>query len=235
MSRFSFSFSLKSFFLFVLVVGAGFGVWLSVVAPINQQWRAIHPLLDAGVSIETRSNGLPKWTSILFPSGQTSHIISADFNSHPVAVDAIRELRELPFLERLYLERADITDEHLREVAQLKSLRRISIWRTNVTDKGIKQLAKLPNLEFVDFHGTGGTWRSMLAFQQAGIECKFHQGSGLDVHNSEIDEWVKLKHKTVFLKVRELDDQGLTTILRCLLYTSPSPRDLSTSRMPSSA
>ena len=28
---------------------------------------------------------------------------------------------------------------------------------------------------------------------------------------------------------------SLTTLLTCLLYTSPSPRDLSTSRMPSSA
>ena len=31
------------------------------------------------------------------------------------------------------------------------------------------------------------------------------------------------------------DNIGLQTILSCLLYTSPSPRDLSTSRMPSSA
>ena len=29
--------------------------------------------------------------------------------------------------------------------------------------------------------------------------------------------------------------RAFTTFLRCLLYTSPSPRDLSTSRMPSSA
>ena len=31
------------------------------------------------------------------------------------------------------------------------------------------------------------------------------------------------------------DESGLWTIETCLLYTSPSPRDLSTSRMPSSA
>ena len=33
----------------------------------------------------------------------------------------------------------------------------------------------------------------------------------------------------------EMDSQGKTLSLFCLLYTSPSPRDLSTSRMPSSA
>ena len=40
---------------------------------------------------------------------------------------------------------------------------------------------------------------------------------------------INLKEPDDFLKVRET----LTRI--CLLYTSPSPRDLSTSRMPSSA
>ena len=31
------------------------------------------------------------------------------------------------------------------------------------------------------------------------------------------------------------DDANFSTTVTCLLYTSPSPRDLSTSRMPSSA
>ena len=35
--------------------------------------------------------------------------------------------------------------------------------------------------------------------------------------------------------VREIDRWGRVLIHNCLLYTSPSPRDLSTSRMPSSA
>ena len=33
----------------------------------------------------------------------------------------------------------------------------------------------------------------------------------------------------------KLSEHGMITCLTCLLYTSPSPRDLSTSRMPSSA
>ena len=39
------------------------------------------------------------------------------------------------------------------------------------------------------------------------------------------------------LKLRDLvrDDRVHRQIYTCLLYTSPSPRDLSTSRMPSSA
>ena len=38
-----------------------------------------------------------------------------------------------------------------------------------------------------------------------------------------------------WLPQRILEDGGLTGGWGCLLYTSPSPRDLSTSRMPSSA
>ena len=42
--------------------------------------------------------------------------------------------------------------------------------------------------------------------------------------------------RTVAVKVLTTDlDENRERFLRCLLYTSPSPRDLSTSRMPSSA
>ena len=43
--------------------------------------------------------------------------------------------------------------------------------------------------------------------------------------------------RELFAAARELnlDDAIRVVVLTCLLYTSPSPRDLSTSRMPSSA
>ena len=46
------------------------------------------------------------------------------------------------------------------------------------------------------------------------------------------DEW---KEKDVETKWIEVEDILLVDPVCCLLYTSPSPRDLSTSRMPSSA
>ena len=52
------------------------------------------------------------------------------------------------------------------------------------------------------------------------------------VENSEV------KHIVAHLAQSELTNQfdaPVTVVDRCLLYTSPSPRDLSTSRMPSSA
>ena len=41
-------------------------------------------------------------------------------------------------------------------------------------------------------------------------------------------------HITLF-KLDNRDYKAVNTAVTCLLYTSPSPRDLSTSRMPSSA
>ena len=45
----------------------------------------------------------------------------------------------------------------------------------------------------------------------------------------------KIGVKSVNLSLDSLDPQRFFEITSCLLYTSPSPRDLSTSRMPSSA
>ena len=60
---------------------------------------------------------------------------------------------------------------------------------------------------------------------------------------SSLSDQQKLSHQSKHLLLElyrcdreKLNDESfLRCILNCLLYTSPSPRDLSTSRMPSSA
>ena len=55
----------------------------------------------------------------------------------------------------------------------------------------------------------------------------------------ELDDWISLsfKYKDLDYEVVYIDDGSNDSSwdIICLLYTSPSPRDLSTSRMPSSA
>ena len=41
--------------------------------------------------------------------------------------------------------------------------------------------------------------------------------------------------KDVFVHISAVEKANINSLNDCLLYTSPSPRDLSTSRMPSSA
>ena len=55
--------------------------------------------------------------------------------------------------------------------------------------------------------------------QQGITETRMHSDSNLDSHYHKKDEHYPKGNR----------------FLNCLLYTSPSPRDLSTSRMPSSA
>ena len=61
----------------------------------------------------------------------------------------------------------------------------------------------------------------------------------IEFTEEQIIEFLKCKEDPVYfannyIKIVSLDE-GLTQFHPCLLYTSPSPRDLSTSRMPSSA
>ena len=58
------------------------------------------------------------------------------------------------------------------------------------------------------------------------------------IENSEINEVSledALKNETIFIAVPIRDFEELIVNISCLLYTSPSPRDVEESRMPSSA
>ena len=58
------------------------------------------------------------------------------------------------------------------------------------------------------------------------------QLSALFVHNVEEAEAAEESGVDMICTANDIPQHGINT---CLLYTSPSPRDLSTSRMPSSA
>ena len=58
----------------------------------------------------------------------------------------------------------------------------------------------------------------------------------LQVELLKLEEWVIKNNKRVGIVLEGRDAAGKgSTIKRCLLYTSPSPRDRQKSRMPSSA
>ena len=68
-------------------------------------------------------------------------------------------------------------------------------------------------------------------------ENSVKMGELLAVHNEKLDKQDRID-AVLFEKIESLHkdmDRATDEIKNCLLYTSPSPRDLSTSRMPSSA
>ena len=61
------------------------------------------------------------------------------------------------------------------------------------------------------------------------IGTKIEEGDQLEVNGHRIEK--STKQKNIYLAF----NKPVGLVCTCLLYTSPSPRDLSTSRMPSSA
>ena len=57
----------------------------------------------------------------------------------------------------------------------------------------------------------------------------------LTTPNCPVAESLPKEVKEGAMQVEGIDDVNLELVWDCLLYTSPSPRDLTTSRMPSSA
>ena len=81
-------------------------------------------------------------------------------------------------------------------------------------------------------------WRGMLKESTPGVEEAFKEGKitayiGFDptAPSMTIGNYVQIMLLTLLQK----SGHQPVVLMGCLLYTSPSPRDLSTSRMPSSA
>ena len=85
----------------------------------------------------------------------------------------------------------------------------------------------LPRDQLVVLTGLSGSGKSSLAFDTIYAEGQRRYVESLSAYARQ------------FLEMMQKPDvdliEGLSPAISCLLYTSPSPRDLSTSRMPSSA
>ena len=93
---------------------------------------------------------------------------------------------------------------------------------------------KLAKTEKIHFIGIGGIGMSGLALI---MKRKGFNVQGSDISNNKNIERLKKNKIKVFIghSKENIKNSSIVVISSCLLYTSPSPRDLSTSRMPSSA
>ena len=80
--------------------------------------------------------------------------------------------------------------------------------------------------EVVGLIGDNGAGKSTLIKTLVGVHSP--DAGSIEIQGKRVEKWNALKAR----------EAGIETVFQdraCLLYTSPSPRDLSTSRMPSSA
>ena len=92
--------------------------------------------------------------------------------------------------------------------------------------------------EYKTFFVWGETWQSLVNFQASEAETTLNPFclNPEELNSFLSDHLTKKKAKIqAQLAALEIQDLILNIPSICLLYTSPSPRDLSTSRMPSSA
>ena len=80
-------------------------------------------------------------------------------------------------------------------------------------------LKDMPEISYIGRYNTKGDWLRITG--KFNRSCKIHS-SDLDIHATKVKKTREGRRISEPLNI-------------CLLYTSPSPRDLSTSRMPSSA
>ena len=68
-----------------------------------------------------------------------------------------------------------------------------------------------------------------------GNEIKVLQDKAIELFSWYTNKEIQKTYAAPCMPIIQCSGTGKTKLLSCLLYTSPSPRDLSTSRMPSSA
>ncbi len=71
-------------------------------------------------------------------------------------------LRNLPHLQRLYLQYSQITDASLVNLQDLKNLQRLSLHGTPITPEGLKYLSALSNLEALDLGETSNNHNGLV-------------------------------------------------------------------------
>jgi len=160
------TFGLRSFLIVVTLTSVAIGYFLTTVQPMLRQWESVDRFVKVGARIQTRPSELPPLIKRFLPADRNSDITVMSLKHRDNVDEAMKGLRHLTHLDRLYLPGLKIEDEDLVGISKLTKLRRLALWRNSITDASVGELASLPNLEVIDIKHTQMTWRSLLQFKQ---------------------------------------------------------------------
>ena len=210
--------------------------------------------IDAGYAAKLIQYGWETITEALKHGGITNMM---DRLSNPAKVEAFRLSEELKDIMRPLFQKHmdDIMSGHFSKTMMedwANDDKNLLTWRAATGETAFEKTAitdkKISEQEYFD-HGV-----LMVAFVRAGVELAFDTmvASGIkdaSAYYESLHETPLIANTIARKKLFEMNrvisdtaeygcylfDHACKPLLTCLLYTSPSPRDLSTSRMPSSA
>ena len=111
----------------------------------------------------------------------------------------------------LNLSNANLYDTAMEKLTSFENLTRLRLQGNPISDVGVEALIGLKYLESLNLNNT-------------------------KISDDVIESLQKMPSlRNIYLFGTAVSEEAITQLQTCLLYTSPSPRDLSTSRMPSSA
>jgi uncharacterized membrane protein/YHS domain-containing protein len=96
-----------------------------------------------------------------------SNIVWLDLSGTGVTDAGLVEVRKMPHLKRLYLQRTAVTDAGLSHLSELRDLEYINLYGTTVTDAGLSSLKALPRLKRVYLWNTKVTPEAAREFAEA--------------------------------------------------------------------
>ena len=98
----------------------------------------------------------------------------------------------------------------------------------------LKPHTSLIDTVFNEMKGRTDEYETSVPYQYNGYEYRWYFKEGQE-YRTRVRKDLVSGDENIFIDENELAKDHEYFVLGCLLYTSPSPRDLSTSRMPSSA
>jgi len=153
-------FSLKTLFAIVTVLAILCGWFAFKMGEARHQRRIVDQLQELHVGVIYYDPPSPRPMS--FWERRCVQLLGPDFCFNVTQVNTastlddsrleqlIPLLKELPKLEFLNLNYANVTDTHLKELVSVKSLKRIRFFKTKVTDQGIEDLkAAMPHTAII--------------------------------------------------------------------------------------
>ena len=204
-----FQFSLASFLIATLVLGAGIGSLISFLQGSQKQREAAARLAGLGAGILWENQGHPGLKEYLGRQ-YFDDVVSVHFLTPLQMTDEdFALLKELPGLRDLSLYQTGISDDHLQHLAKLEHLQFLMICGANVKGPGIKSLANLPILTEMHISASPLNDGAAQALSQC-TQLSTLGVSGTPIGNDDLIHFQRLPQlRQLYLNATAITDDGL--------------------------